>query len=226
MPHVCVSDEMKERQYSLVVFDLDGTLAEPRSGWVYLHSVLGTMEMSKGSEDLYFSGKISWEQWAERDVKLWTGAKLEKVLAAVSRCPLNPGAKTTVETLRKAGYEMIIISAGLHFIGREVGDKLGISRVYANELVHDGKSLTGEVKVRVTATNKGEILKEFLKEIGMEPSKVVAVGDDFTMIPLFKNVGLSIAFNPINLDVEKNAMVVVKNRFLTGILPYILNYDS
>ena len=214
-----------QRQYNLVVFDLDGTLAEPRSGWGYLHSVLGTTEMSKGSEGLYFSGKISWEQWAERDVRLWTGAKLKKVLAAVSSCPLNPGAKVAVETLRKAGYEMVIISAGLNFIGKAVGEKLGISRVYANELVHDGEILTGEVKVRVTATNKDEILMEFLEETGIEASKVVAVGDDFTMIPLFKKVGLSIAFNPLNGDVEKSAMIVVKNRFLTSILPYIMGSD-
>ena len=216
---------MKSR-HRLVIFDLDGTLAEPKSGWVYFHSILGTDGMSKNSENLYFSGKITWEEWAERDVKLWAGTKLEKVYAAAKSCPLTPGAEAMVDSLRKAGYQMAIISAGLHLIGKEVANKLGISRVYANELVGDGEALTGKVKVRVTATNKHEILRDLLRELGMEPSEVVAVGDDFTMIPLFKMVDLSIAYNPLNAAVEENANVVVKDRNLTSILPYIIGSDG
>ena len=211
--------------FRLVVFDLDGTLARPRSGWIYIHSLLGTEVGSKESEKLYFSGKISWQEWAERDARLWAGASLEKILNASKRCPLTPGAMKTVKTLQKAGYEVVIISAGLLPIARAVADRLGISRVFANELIDDGEALTGEVKTWVSASNKHEVLRGLLEEMKLEPNQVVAVGDDFSMIPLFKEVGLSIAFNPMDSSVGESAKIVVKDRNLSSVLPHILGHD-
>jgi len=49
-----------------------------------------------------------------------------------------------------------------------------------------------------------------------------AVGDDETLIPLFENVGLSIAFNPRSWVVEERADVVVKGDDLREVLPYLL----
>jgi len=212
--------------FRLVVFDLDGTLARPRSGWMYFHSLLGTEGISKKNENLFFSGKISWQEWAERDARLWAGASLKKILRAAKRCPLNPGAKQTVKTLQKTGYEVIIISAGLQPIARAVADRLGISKVFANELIDDGEALTGEVKTYVSASNKHEILREFLEETKLEPHQVVAVGDDFSMIPLFREVGLSIAFNPMDSSVGEVAKVVVRDRNLSSILPHILGHNN
>lgn len=211
--------------FRLVVFDLDGTLARPRSGWVYIHSILGTEGRSKESESLYFSGKISWQEWAKRDARLWAGTSLEKISNAAKRCPLNIGAKRTVKTLQKAGYEVAIISAGLQPIARSVADRLGISRVFANELIDDGKALTGEVKTNVSASNKHEVLRGLLEEMKLESHQVVAVGDDFSMIPLFREVGLSIAFNPMESSVGESAKIVVKNRDLSSVLPHILGHD-
>ena len=211
--------------FRLVVFDLDGTLVRPRSGWIYIHSLLGTEGGSKESEKLYFSGKISWQEWAERDARLWSGASLEKILNASKRCPLNPGAIKAVKTLQKAGYEVVIISAGLLPIARAVGDRLGISRVFANELKDDGEALTGEVKTRVSASNKHEVLRGLLEEMELESHQVVAVGDDFSMIPLFREVGLSIAFNPMDSSVGESAKIVVKDRNLSSVLPHILGHD-
>jgi phosphoserine phosphatase len=210
--------------FRLVVFDLDGTLARPRSGWIYIHSLLGTEGGSKESEKLYFSGKISWQEWAERDARLWAGASLEKISNASKRIPLNPGAVKAVKTLQKAGYEVVIISAGLMPIARAVADRLGISRAFANELVDDGEALTGEVKTWVSASNKHEVLRGLLEEMKLEPHQVVAVGDDFSMIPLFREVGLSIAFNPMDSSVGESAKIVVKDRDLSSVLQHILGH--
>jgi len=42
------------------------------------------------------------------------------------------------------------------------------------------------------------------------------------LIPLFKKVGLGIAFNPKEKTVEKHADVIVKSNDLRQVLPYLL----
>ena len=79
------------------------------------------------------------------------------------------------------------------------------------------------VDVNVTSTNKDVILNQLLQELKLKSSQVVAVGDDFTMIPLFKIVGIAIAFNSKDNAVKESADVVVASRTLLDILPHILS---
>ena len=50
----------------------------------------------------------------------------------------------------------------------------------------------------------------------------MAVGDDESMIPIFRAVRLGIAFNPRSQEVAKSAHVVVRADDLRAILPHIL----
>jgi phosphoserine phosphatase len=118
---------------------------------------------------------------------------------------------------------MAIISGGLSFFAERVAQELKIPNVFVNRLKSKARILTGEVANLVTQTNKCELLSLLLKRLGLSLRQTVAIGDDFTMIPMFKIVGLSIAFNPSNLDVGQSARVTVNSRTLLDILPYILS---
>ena len=61
----------------LVVFDMDGTLLRERSCWEYIHRHFGVdnTEMLK----LYMEHKISDQEFAESDIKLWKENSDEKV---------------------------------------------------------------------------------------------------------------------------------------------------
>ena len=60
-----------------------------------------------------------------------------------------------------------------------------------------------------------------LKKFDAKPSECLAVGDDQTMIPVFRKVGLSIAFNPQSKEVEKCAKITVREKSLKAVLPWI-----
>ena len=53
----------------LVVFDMDGTLLQPRSSWAQIHDHFGTdnTEMLQ----LYIDHKITDEEFVKADIKLW-----------------------------------------------------------------------------------------------------------------------------------------------------------
>jgi phosphoserine phosphatase len=210
-------------QLKLAVFDLDGTLIRPRSSWKYLHQKLDTWEKAKPNAGLFYDKKITWEEWANRDAKLWKGTSTDEVERIAIKCPITRGAKETVRRLREREFALAIISGGLSFFAERVGQELKIPNVFANKLDSENGILTGEVANSVTQTNKCELLSLLLEKLGLSLRQTVAIGDDFTMIPMFKIVGLSIAFNPFDPDVGQSACVTVNSQSLLHILPYILS---
>jgi len=187
-----------------------------------LHEKLGTWRKAKKNSDLFYTDKLTWEEWAKRDAKLWAGIEVNEVKRIAQKCPLTKGAKETVSKLRQKGFAVTVISGGVSFFADRVGQELKIAHVLANKLHERNRLLTGKVTVSVTSTNKRKLLLQLLRQLKLSPRQAAAVGDDFTVIPLFKIVRLSIAFNPLTIDVEKNAHVVVKSANLVDVLPHIL----
>jgi phosphoserine phosphatase len=206
----------------LAVFDLDGTLIKPRSSWRYLHEKLGTWKSAGKNAELFYGGKMMWEEWARKDAGLWAGRHVDKIERIARKCPTVHGAKETVNKLRDAGLDIAIISGGLSVFAECVAEKLGISHVFANRLDSENRVLTGNITNTVTQTNKPEVLQQLLEKLRLRLQQTLAVGDDFTMIPVFRIVGLAIAFNPLDLDVGKSAHMTVNSQSLLDILPYVL----
>lgn len=209
-------------ELKLAVFDLDGTLIKPRSSWRYLHQKLGTWEAASINTDLFYKNKISWKEWANRDAKLWKGTSINEVERIAKKCPIIDGAKEVTRSLRDHDFNMAIISGGLSCFADRVGQELKIPNIFCNKLISENEVLTGEVENVVTQTNKCQHLALLLERLCLSLQQTVAIGDDFTMIPMFKIVELSIAFNPSNLDVSKSACITIDGQNLMDVLPYIL----
>ena len=61
-------------RFRLAVFDVDGTLTRIESCWQFIHERLDTWEKGgKVNAQLYFSGKISYDDWARLDAVVALG---------------------------------------------------------------------------------------------------------------------------------------------------------
>jgi phosphoserine phosphatase len=215
----------KVAKLKLAVFDVDGTLTRVDSCWRFIHERLGTWK-DGGEENakLYFKGEISYHEWAKRDVSLWKGILVSDIERIISEIPLTNGIYETFSFLHKNNVKIFLLTAGLSQLVRRIAKEVDIDGYVANELeVLHGK-LTGTLKIRVSISNKGEILEKLLKEFDTEPAYSMAVGDDHTMIPVFQKVGLSIAFNPQSKEVEKYATITIKSQNLKDIISHITEY--
>ena len=209
-------------QFKLVVFDVDGTLMKSFS-WQCLHEALGTWNRGKKYFEQFFRGDITYEEWACLDAALWRGQPLEKIRQIVDAMPYTDGAREVLTTLRKKGFKVVLLSAGLMHVTERIRKEIGVDAALANELIVKNGFLTGGVKVNVSFNNKDKALHPILKKFNAEMNDCIAVGDDETLIPLFEKVRLAIAFNPRSKKVEKHADIVVKSDDLHDILPHILN---
>ncbi|MFQ6087110.1 MAG: HAD family hydrolase [Candidatus Bathyarchaeia archaeon] len=206
----------------LVVFDVDGTLMKSFS-WQCLHEALGTWNRGKKYFEQFFQGHITYEEWACLDAALWRGQPVQKIQQIVNAMPYTDGTREVLTTLRRKGFKVVLLSAGLSLVTERIRREIGVDAALANELTVKNGFLTGGVKVNVSFNNKDEALHSILKRFDAEMNDCIAVGDDETLVPLFEKVRLAIAFNPRSKNVERHADIVVKSNDLHEVLPHILN---
>jgi len=202
----------------LVAFDLDGVLVDGGGSWIQVHKGLGTYEKSRKNSLEYFSGRITFEEWAHRDVKLWHGTSIDDLKKILYSSELMPGIDETLGALKKR-YKLAIISGGLKILAERLADKYDMDYVYGNELLVSEGRITG-ISHTVDFDSKGKILEEIAADLGIDCKQCAAVGDYLNDIPMFKVAGFSVAFNPKNDEVAESADKVVYEKDLRKLLDY------
>jgi phosphoserine phosphatase len=208
----------------LVVFDMDGVLADIESSWVHVHRHFGVS--NDHSLYAYLRGEIDDLEFIRRDIQLWrkkdpeiTPNKIDKILADV---PLMPGAWKAVDALKKMGYMTAIVSAGIDLLAERIARELEIDSHLANGFVLDEKGrLTGEGVLRVRLMDKGDAVVEAGKSLGVRKKDIVTVGNSQYDISMFERSGFGIAFHPSDQTVREKADAVVEEKDLAMIVDVI-----
>ncbi|MFP3984577.1 MAG: HAD family hydrolase [Candidatus Bathyarchaeia archaeon] len=209
----------------LVVFDIDGTILQTYS-WQYIHEKLDTWSQAQEYYHQFFQNRITYEKWAKLDAALWKGQPLTRIQQIINQMPYTPGAKETLTALKQKNIKTYLLSAGLTQVAQKIQKETNADGYTANTLIVKDNVLTGKVQVNVSFTNKDKHLASILQQFQLTPQQTAAVGDDPTLIPLFKKVHLAIAFNPTDKNVEKHAHITIKSNNLRNVLPYILKLDG
>jgi phosphoserine phosphatase len=206
--------------FKLVIFDLDGTLTQERSIWEYIHIRLGKWYgFAEEYQKQFLVGKISYEEFCERDAQVWRGMKVEELLEIVKTVPFHPGADELIAHLKQKGLKLSVVSSGLSILSDWVHQKYGFEYSVSNDLLHENGVLTGKVRIQVYYDKKAEWVKRILEQFNVRPEEVMAIGDSVGDIDMFQMVGFSIAFNSSCQDLEKIASLCVQSQNLADIIP-------
>jgi len=210
----------KKKHYRLVIFDLDGTLTQERSIWEYIHKQLGKWYgFAEAYQNQFLAGKISYEEFCERDAQVWKGMKVDKLLEIVKTVPFHPGVDELINHLKQKGLRLSMVSSGLSLLSNWVHQKYGFDYSVSNDLFHENGVLTGKVKIQVYYDKKAEWVEKILKRFGVKPEEAIAIGDSKGDIDMFQMVGFSIAFNSSCQDLDEIASVRISSKNLTDIIP-------
>lgn len=216
-------------KYKLVCFDVDGTLIDDvKFSWQIFHDYFQTdRHKREDAKNRFFSGQITYREWAEHDINLWKemGAKKPEFFKAIANLRLMDGAMETLKELKKNGIKLAIISGSLNillekfipdyadffddvFLSRIYFDEYGgISKIEATEYDLDGKALA----LRKIAEREKISLKD-----------CVFVGDYLNDFKIIQEAGLGIAFNCQHEELRKAADVVIDKKDLREVLRHIL----
>jgi len=208
----------------LVVFDMDGVLADIESSWVYVHRHFGVN--NDHSLYAYLRGEIDDLEFIRRDIDLWrkkdpevTEDRIRKILDEV---PIMPGAHETMRELKRIGARTAIVSAGIDLLAERIANELGMDLHLANGLARDAAGrLSGEGVLRVRLMDKGDGIAEASKRMGIPLNNTVAVGNSKYDISMFRKAGFGIAFRPSDEAIRRSAHAAVEEKNLSGILRFL-----
>lgn len=218
-------------KYKLVCFDVDGTLIDNvEYSWQVFHDFfkVDPARREKAKND-YYSGKISYLDWANHDIGLWVEKKARKedFIRAMEQSGLRlmPGAVETLSKLKGNGIKLAVISGSLnivleHFIPdfRDV-----FSDIYISWLYFDSKGNIEKVKATsYDMERKATALKEISAREGIPLRHCVFVGDHHNDVKAAEAAGLAIAFNCKDENLRKAAHVCIQKKDLRETLKEIL----
>ena len=211
----------------LVIFDMDGVIANTVSSWKYIHDYFGSSNERSVNE--YLKGKIDDAEFIKRDVSLWKeNGKLvtrDKIAKILSNVTLMNGAEKCLTGIKKHNVKTAIVSAGLDILAERMARELGIDHIFANGIKTDNNGrLSGEGVVGVRLMYKDKAVSRLSSQLGIPLGRIAAVGNSCFDIPMLEICGLGIAFNPEDNCIRQKADVVVEGSDLGKILPVLEKY--
>ncbi|CAG4892040.1 phosphoserine phosphatase SerB [Paraburkholderia saeva] len=184
------------RDFGLVAMDMDSTLItieciDEIADFCGLKAeVAAITEASMRGEIKDFNESLT------RRVALLEGldaGALERVYE--ERLRLSPGAEQMLAGAQAAGLKTLLVSGGFTFFTEKLRSRLGLDFTRANTLeIVDGKltgRVTGEI---VNADVKARTLRETCAQLGIEPTRAIAMGDGSNDLKMMAEAGLSVAF--------------------------------
>lgn len=206
----------------VVVFDLDGTLVTGKSTCEYLGERMGHGDAVRRLEDAYAAGTITNREVAEWDGPYFAGKTRKDVNRFLAEAPVVGGIRETLAALKSAGLPVLIATITWKFVAEYYREAYGFDAASGCEMAEDPPgTLTGRMTRYFEAADKVEFVRDFCDARGIGLHEVAAVGDSRSDIPLFKAVGLPIAFNGTP-DVESLATVKLRSDDLTAVLHLLL----
>ena len=80
--------------------------------------------------------------------------------------------------------------------------------------------------MNVDLRDKGINVRQYIEKYGTTMERTVSVGNSFTDIPMFKNSGMSIAFNPTDPYTQEAATHTIFSENIADILDFIIEQNG
>lgn len=179
----------------LVVMDVDSTLIQ-QEVIELLAFKAGALNEVKEITDAAMRGELDFAQSLIARVGLLKGLP-EAVLNDVrNEITLTPGARTLVQTLKRLGHSVAVVSGGFTSVIEPLINELGITHYRANTLEIKDGCLTGNiVGPIIDRAAKATALRDFAKIEGVDLEQTIAIGDGANDLDMIAIAGLGIAFN-------------------------------
>ena len=187
--------EAYRKNKRLVFFDMDSTLVDMEIIDEMAQRAGVFKEVARITEKAR-RGDIDFEEALIQRVALLKGLKVEELEKIRNEMKLSEGAEDLVETLKRLGYKLGLVSGGFDYFSDFLREKLGLDFSYANQLEIKNGALTGKVLGKIVDnTYKAKIVNMVASREGVLLDQTVAIGDGANDVLMLGQAGLGIAYN-------------------------------
>lgn len=179
----------------LVVFDYDSTLVDAES-LDFLASRLGLGEKIASITNKAMAGKLDFYESLQARMTFFKNIPYEKIINITSQIPLMKGSKTLINHLKTKGKKVVVFSGGFEECINTKKLELGFDTCFANTLYIKNSLFSGKIGGEMMFDDsKGKMLLKLKSVLGLKREEIAVVGDGANDISMFKQAGLSVAFN-------------------------------
>jgi phosphoserine phosphatase len=219
-----VPSDPERRAPKVLVMDMDSTLVQSE-GIDELAKEAGVGEQVSAITRRAMNGELDFRGALKERVGLLRGLSAEALSTVHARTYPTPGAEILLDTLRKVGCALAVVSGGFDYFTERLKNRLGLDHALANRLEVEGGRLTGRlVGDIVDGTRKAAMVEELARVYGVALDRVVAIGDGANDLPMLGRAGLGVAFCA-KPTVREAAPVTVSVKDLSAVLCF-LGYDE
>ena len=215
---------IKSQKYKLVMFDMDGTLIDGRSIFVFSEK--------KGFKDKLLRSLQSDKEPYEKSIEIAQflhGTSSIELLEIFRKIPLHNNVEKVAQKLREKNVKTAVVTDSYQFIADDLKKRLHFDYAFANNLIIEQGIVTGKININnsnlkrcetgvIYSICKGLVLDQLYTMLNITPADVIAVGDGVVDIGMIKKAGLGIAYNASE-QVQKNADIITND--LAVVLDYI-----
>ena len=210
-------DDIYRHARKLVVFDMDSTLIQGEVIDVLAQQAGVGKQVAKITAAT-MEGNIDFKESLTRRVSMLKGLDANVLPEVARNLELTEGAERVIQTLKKLGYKIGIISGGFDFFGEYLQNKLGMDYVFANVLEIENGKITGNIRGDIIdGPKKAELLKTIATVENISLQQTIAVGDGANDLPMISIAGLGIAFHAKPI-VKENTDQSISSVGLDGLL--------
>ena len=216
--------EAYRKNKRLVFFDMDSTLVDMEIIDEMAQRAGVFKEVSRITEKAR-RGDVDFEEALAQRVALLKGLTVEELEKIRSEMKLSEGAEDLVETLKRLGYKLGLVSGGFDYFSDYLKERLGLDFAFANQLEIKNGALTGKVSGSIVDnTFKAKIVNMVASREGVLLDQTVAIGDGANDVLMLGQAGLGIAYNAKE-KLERAANMSLGRARLKNIL-YILGISE
>jgi phosphoserine phosphatase len=182
---------------ALVAFDFDGTLSQTDLS-VLLGREYDVANEIRGLTEQGIRGDVDFASSLRQRISLLEGMPEARVADAFERAKLRDGAAELLTDLRRSGHVVAVITGSFEDGVRAALDRAGVAvdHLVANRLVFRNGALTGEVEGPLVEGRKDGALEELAAIEGLDRGQILVVGNGAGDLPMLKNAGTAIGYNP------------------------------
>ncbi|MBP7148317.1 MAG: HAD family phosphatase [Acidobacteria bacterium] len=212
----------------VICFDVDGTLVEHAEGktvWQLLNErFIGEPLVNQARLSAFRGGEITYAEWVELDISDWMlrGIRRGEIEGQImEHLAVVPGARETMDVLRRRGYRLAVVSGTLDLTLELLLAGFPFDVSYTNRIFFEPSGrISGWRATRYDTKGKARAIEEIAAAFGCAPESCAFVGDHWNDIEALTRAGVGIAYRPKDDAVRRAADLVVEDGPLTRLLEY------